>query len=593
MISYFKYTSDSAFTLNGIDYAGFFNVEEGVAYTERKKSATSEILVPKNTFISDFYLNKMEFDNQFNSITEASDITANVFDVLNKVEMKRLLSIINQNNLIVFKSLIVNNPQIINFTENDSHYYGLSSTIVDMRNDDLMLGKKNISHIDPFRYEIEWAFLEKIKYGALFVKSDQTFKYLCSTGFELYTLKGSFTDEGYIEYSVQELEFSEEVYGIDYDEFENKITIVVNGDLKVYDAINYIECDTLILVDSIKLGDVDSEILTWGTQKAYKNLIGKWGRRFYNLTEYSTEFIRFGNNYRTSIEGDNLTLRNKYSTDKIVDFNLESLGINQLLDVNIRVIDDCILILHKKSKKFHATFFDPLDIENSLSDQEIFEFNDSDNYRISFSTYDSNVFYLNSTKQSHTRMISNPTYPVGQMRENNLKYVKKETFKNYLQKFGDGVLKWNTETTDSNFFTNYMFDSITKSDKNYMFLLNSGRIYPIRQNILNSYLSSVSLDLVKTYDGIRCSDTSFGLFLNKTISYILKDILLLYTNATNSYLIGKNDVFLNKIQEITYDTNNLYMNGNETINILSLQRILTLLTDLQKQLVANLVVDDI
>ena len=588
MISYFKYTSDSAFTLNGIDYAGFFNVEEGVAYTERKKSATSEILVPKNTFISDFYLNKMEFDNQFNSITEASDITANVFDVLNKVEMERLLSIINQNNLIVFKSLIVNNPQIINFTENDSHYYGLSSTIVDMRNDDLMLGKKNISHIDPFRYEIEWAFLEKIKYGALFVKSDQTFKYLCSTGFELYTLKGSFTDEGYIEYSVQELEFSEEVYGIDYDEFENKITIVVLGDLKVYDAVNYIECDTLILVDSIKLGDVDSEILTWGTQKAYKNLIGKWGRAFYNILGYSTEFIRFGNNYRTSIEGDSLILRNKYSTDKIVEFDLKSLGIDQLLDVNIRVIDDCVLILHKKSEKFHVTFFDPLDIENSLFDREIFEFNDSDNYRISFSTYDSNVFYLNSTMQSHTRMISNPTYPVGQMRENNLKYVKKETFKNYLQKFGDGVLKWNTETTDSNFFTNYMFDSITKSDKNYMFLLNSGRIYPIRQNILNSYLSSVSLDLVKTYDGIRCSDTSFGLFLNKTISYILKDILTLYTKATNSYSIGKNDVFLNKIQEITYDTNNLYMNGNETINVLMLQRILTLLTDLQKQLVANL-----
>lgn len=592
MISYFKFTSGEAFTLNGADYSGFFHLEEGVAYTERKKSETSEQLTPKNTFISDFYLNKMEFDNQFDSITEVSDITANVFDVLNKVEMEKLLSIINQNNLIVFKSLIVNNPQIINFMENDSHYYGLSSTSIDMRNDDIMLGKKNISHIDPFRYEIEWAFLEKIKYGALFVKSDQTFKYLCSTGFELYTLKGSFTDEGYIEYSIQELEMPEEVYGIDYDEFENKITIVVNGDLKVYDAINYIECDTLILVDSIKLGDVDSEILTWGTQKAYKNLIGKWNRKFYNITEFFTEFIRFGNNYRTSIEGDNLTLRNKYSTDKIVDYNLKSLGIDQLLDVNIRVIDDYVAILYKKSEKFHITFFDPLDIENSLLDQEIFEFNDSDNYRISFSTYDSNVFYLNSTMQSHTRMISNPTYPVGQMRENNLKYVKKETFKNYLQKFGDGVLKWNTETTDSNFFTNYMFDSITKSDKNYMFLLNSGRIYPIRQNILNSYLSSVSLDLVKTYDGIRCSDTSFGLFLNKTISYILKDVLTLYTKATNSYSIGKNDVFLNKIQEITYDTNNLYMNGNETINVLMLQRILTLLTDLQKQLVANLTTMD-
>lgn len=589
MTSYFKFTSGEAFTLNSVDYSGFFHVEEGVAYTERKKSETSEQLTPKNTFISDFYLDKMEFDNQFDSIAEVFDITANVFDILNKVEIEKLLSIINQNNLIVFKSLIVKNPQIINFTENDSHYYGLSSTPVDMRNDDLMLGKKNISHIDPFRYEIEWTFLEKIKYGALFIKSDQTFKYLCSTGFELYTLKGSFTDEGYIEYSVQELEIPEEVYGIDYDEFENKITIVVLGDLKVYDAINYIECDTLVLVDSIKLGDVDSEILTWGTQKAYENLIGKWNRKFYNIPKFSTEFIRFGNNYRTSIEGGNLTLRNKYSTDKIVDFDLESLGIDELLDVNIRVIDDYVAILYKKSGKFRVTFFDPLDIENSLLDREIFEFNDSDNYRISFSTYDSNVFYLNSTVQSHTRMISNPTYPVGQMRENNLKYVKKETFKNYLQKFDNGVLKWNTESLDSNSFTNYMFDSVAKSDKNYMFLLNSGRIYPIRQNILNSYLSSVSLDLVKTYNGIRCSDPSFGLFLNKTISYILKDVLTLYTNASNSYSIGKNDVFLNKIQEITYDINNLYMNGNETINVLVLQRILTLLTDLQKQLIANLI----
>jgi hypothetical protein len=592
MISYFKFTSGEAFTLNGADYSGFFHVEEGVAYTERKKSETSEQLTPKNTFISDFYLNKMEFDNQFDSITETSDITANVFDVLNKVEMERLLSIINQNNLIVFKSLVVNNPQIINFTENDSHYYGLSSTIVDMRNDDLMSGKKNISHIDPFRYSLEWAFLEKIKYGALFVKSDQTFKYLCSTGFELYTLKGSFTDEGYIEYSVQELEFSEEVYGIDYDEFENKITIITLGDLLVYDSINYIECDTLVLVDSIKLGDVNSEIFKWSIEKKFKDLIGKWGRKFYNIPNFSTEFIRFGDNYRTSIENDALVLRNKYSTEKIIEFNLASLGIEELLSVNIRVIDDYVIILHQKSNIFHIMFFDPLDIEGTLRDTPISEFQNSDNYRVSFSNHDSNIFYLNSSAQCQTRVVSNPTYPTGQMRESNLKYVKKETWKNYIQKFGNGNLKWNTTSLDSNYYTNYMFDNIVKSDKNYVFLLNSGRIYPLRQNIPDSYLSSISLDLIKNYDGVKCADTSYGLFFNKTISYILKDILTLYTNATNSYSIGKNDVFLNKIQEITYDTNNLYMNGNESVNVLMMQRILTLLTDLQKQLVANLITVD-
>lgn len=592
MISYFKFTNGEAFTLNGFDYTGFFNVEDGVAYTERKKSATSEQLVPKNTFIADFYLNKMEFDNQFNFITNISDITANVFDVLNKVEMERLLSIINQNNLAVFKSLVVNNPQIINFTENDSHYYGLSSTPVDMRADDLMLGKKNESHIDPFRYSPEWAFLEKIKYGALFVKSDQTFKYLCSTGFDLYTLKGSFTDEGYIEYTSQELEMPQEIYGIDYDEFENKITIITLGDLLVYDSINFIECDTLVLVDSIKLGDVDSEILKWSTKKKFKDLIGKWGRKYYNIPNFSTEFIRFGNNYRTSLENDEIVLRNKYSTEKVIGFTLDSLNIDKMLDINIRVVDDYVVVLHEKNQKFNITFFDPLDMEGTLKNWVIEEFKNSNNYRAFFSNHDSNVFYLNSTAQCQTRMISNPTYPAGQMRESNLKYVKKETFKNYIQKFGNGNLKWNTLSLDSNYFTNYMFDSITKSDKNYMFLLNSGRIYPLRQNISESYSPSISLNLAKSYDGIRCSDTSFGLFFNKTISYILKDILTLYTNATNSYVISKNDVFLKKIQEITYDTNNLYINGNETVNILTLQRILTLLTGLQKQLITNLTTAD-
>jgi hypothetical protein len=281
-------------------------------------------------------------------------------------------------------------------------------------------------------------------------------------------------------------------------------------------------------------------------------------------------------------------LRNKYSTEKVIDFNLPLIGIDELLDVNIRVIDDYVIILHKKLDIFHITFFDPLDIGGTLKDFPIFEFQNSDNYRVSFSNHDSNIFYLNSTTQCQTRMVSKPTYPTGQMRENNLKYVKKETFRNYMQKLGNGNLKCNTLSLDSNYFTNYMFDSIIKADKNYMFLLNSGRIYPLRQNIPSAYSSSISLDLIKNYDGIRCSDTSFGLFFNKTISYILKDILTLYTNATNSYSIGKNDVFLNKIQEITYDTNNLYMNGNETVNVLMLQRVLTLLTDLQKQLVANL-----
>lgn len=591
MISYFKYTSGDAFELNGVPYYGFFNITNGEAYTERVKGPTSELLSPLNTFLSDFYLNKMEFDNQYENISDIQYVNANVFDVINKVELERLLKTINNNNLIVFKSLVINNPQIINFTANDSHYYGLSATPVDIRVDDIISSKKDASHIDPFSYSEDWKFLESVKYGALFVLANQSFKYLCTTGTDLITVVGSFENGGIIDYTTQNLPIPQEVYGIDYDEFENKISIIINDKIYIYDSINYIECGTLVLVDTIKLGDIESEILTWGTKKDFSKVIGKFGRKFYNINKNATEYMRFGGNYRTSIEGDKIVFWNKYSSDKIKELNLSSLGVDTVLNLDIRRFDDHVVMIYLKNKDFYVCHFDALDL-TTLKNYKIEGFGGGENVRISFSTYDSNVFYLNSEKECQTRLISNPTYPVGRMRENNLKYPQRKPFEKYYQKWGNGVLKWNSERKESNNYNNIFFDSITKSNNNYIFMLNVGRLYPLKQNIDNAYLTSISKDLQKYYNGVRCADNSFGLFFNKTMTYILKDILNLYTKATNSYSLSKDDIILSRIKEIDYDINNLYINGNETINVLTLQRILTLIIDIQKNLLANLTSSD-
>ena len=589
MTSYFKYTNGEAFTLNNVDYRGFFNIVDEKAYTGKNKTDLSEELSPKETYISNFYLEKMEFDNQYESIDDITPTYSNVFDVLNKTQLDSIFNKINKNNLIVFKSLTVNNPKIINFDENNSHYYSLSSSPLDEGGADTMFGKKYVSHSEHFSNFPEWEFLDRIKLGEFFIKSDQTFKYLCSTGTDLIIIKGSFEDENYIEYTIEDLEIPQEVYQIHYNENENKITIIINDEMKIYDAINFIECDKFILIDSIKLYDVESIILKWSLERKFSDTFGKFNKRFYNVNPNPTEFMKFGNNYRISLMNDMLYFWNKYDMNVIFNMEITKYNISNILSLDIRDVDDYVGILHKDESNFKVTFFDPLDVDNTIKTQIISEFDESDNYRMSFSKFDSNLWFLNSTTQGQTRLISNSSYPIGRFRDYNLKYFQKMAFGTTYQKFGDSIIKWNTNTSKANFYNNLMFMSSSKSNKNYIFLHNDGRLYPLAQDIKKYYEHSIDLNTVKYFNGMRCGDVSFGLFFNKNISSILKDILNLYTKATNSFMLNKSDVFLKKIDEISYEVDNLYMNGNESVNIVTTQRIFNLLTNLQKSLIANLI----
>ena len=51
-----------------------------------------------------------------------------------------------------------------------------------------------------------------------------------------------------------------------------------------------------------------------------------------------------------------------------------------------------------------------------------------------------------------------------------------------------------------------------------------------------------------------------------------------------SFTIEEYRSYISEIDDIAYDTHNLYLNGNETINVISLQRILNLIVDIQTKL---------
>jgi hypothetical protein len=584
MNNYFKHTNGEAFFLNGQDYIGFFHVIDGNAFTGKINNSNSEKLISKNNFISNFYLKKLEFDNQFKFIENTSPFFSNTFDIINKNEITNIFEQINYNNLIIFKSLVLQNPEIVNFDSNDCRFYGLSSSPIDMRNDDIMFTKSVISHIDPYRYSPEWQFLEEIKYSTFFVKSDQTFKYLCSTGFDIYIVKGSMESNSILEYIKIELNNNEELYNIDYDEIFNRILITVNDEIRAYKSENFIECDELVLIDIIKLGDLVTDDLTWDVDKEFSKTFSTYDSSTYNIDTNNSKSIRFGYNLRLNITDDNILFYNKYSKNLINVFKLSDYDISNILDVAMRNEDDFVCVLHTQNNENLITFFDPYNIEDSVKNYVISNLEKSDNYKLIFSKHDSNIFHINTEKQHQVRFISNPTHAAGQMKDFNLKYPDNVKFGDFFQKFGISVLKWNTKNLDSNNYVNIDSKIFSKKDKQYIILNNSGRLYCFKQNFSDTYYKAINLNVEKQYNDIKCSENSFGLFLNKNIANIIQDILTLYIKAKNSFIISENDVIMDIIKEVDYEFKNLYINGNETVNIISIQRIFTLLNDIQEKL---------
>lgn len=575
MISYFKYTNGEAFLLNKFPYTGFFTVIDGKAYTGKIKDDNSEELTPKKTFIADFYLKKMEFDNQYGDIEDINPPLGNVFDILDADNIRKFLTDIDNNNSIVFKSLVIANPQILNFDENECHFYGLSSTPA-YKPADAMYPKNVFAPIDPFSYFPEWEFLDNIVAGAFLVDSDQSFKYVCSTGYDLITISGSFTNKNILTYKFEDFKTDKEIFQIIYDEYDNKLLIVLEEELKVYDAENFIKCNVLLLIDSIKLENT----IRWNIKRKFKDADFKWDQKFFNVT--------FGNNFRVSVLNGVLVFWKKYSSTIVATINIkDKYNIKNVIGLDMRFEDDYMVLLHKDGSTFKVTFFDISDIDNTIKTTDITNLKGTKNYQVGFFPSDSNIFILSNDKEYQMRFISNPENAVAKMREKNLKYYN-PTWSKTFQFFKDSIFRWNSSKMESNSYNNYINTVISKNNKNYYLLHNSGRIYALKQNIENIYESAVDLNTEKTFDGLNCSNSSLGLLLNKIISSILKDILVLYNNSKNSYLIDIDEVFIQSIEEIAYDNNNLYINGNETFNIIPIQRILTLLIDLQKKLIAKI-----
>ena len=298
--------------------------------------------------------------------------------------------------------------------------------------------------------------------------------------------------------------------------------------------------------------------------------------------------MKYGDNIRTIIDGNILYLWNKKSSTLLGTVNLLEYNIENVSAIDIRDVDDFVIILYEKNGVYSIATFDPYSIADTFINYEISDL-DKDDYDITFSTHDSNIFFIKSIKNVETRFISNPSNTAGNFKKFNLRYPPDYLFKNTYHKFNNiPTIKWNTNRMNSNNFYNLVFSEITKGDKNYTLLHNSGRLYVLKQPIVSTRYTAIDNSIAKNFKNVTCGDYSFGIFFNKNLLNILKDVLTLFTKASNSFNFKKDDVLLNNIKAIDYDLDNLRINGNESINTTTMQRIFTSIIEIQQKLVANL-----
>ena len=570
MIDYFKYTNGDSFTLSGVDYSGLFTIYEGKAFTGKNYNTSSKLLSGKDTFLTNCFYNKFEFDRTVSvenkNILQLPKISPR--NIIDQNFIDTNLQALNFNNLVIYSKNIIANPNLFDFLnsveDQDSYFLGLSSGKNDIRNDDTKLSKSNNFpvQIDPF------SFIDKVPDvdvlddtvdSMVFIYDDKSFNYFTTTSTSSYTFSGTFATGGSL------LRLEEDVFEgaqrFSYDNNTDTLYALEKTEnpsipglfkfvLKLYDNSFVSECRVLKLVDQITLEDniIDDKV------SLGNNILG------YRYTEQDTVETDVNGNPIRRVHGRDrlaqqniikqpkIKLVNKY-TFELINNIVSSNPIEEILEFDIRDSDDSLLVLTSlegfDAEEFYIYHLDIDKISNTEGDYILpfnpkrltrykpeVEFNARDNVvTIFFSGNDSNIFIIDDEGAISSRFISNPENVAGFPSNKNLLYLEDMFFDDTLERFDKIQKKFNSNTLPSNNYNNLNF-LVGKNSTNLFYLLhNIGRIYLMEESKL-LYKSFVPLDLKNLYEQIISCESSLGISINSELQNIIKDTVNVFLNAS-------------------------------------------------------------
>ena len=356
MINYFKYTAGSAFTLDGVDYSGFVNIDDKKPLTGRVKNSFSVELSSKGNFLARSIIEKREFDNSPTAFTtnKVKKLEYSPRNVLSNDFLKKNFNILYENNLSLYSLGQVYNNSLLDTTsfKDDTvlgGFFGLSSTTTDDRDDDNKTFKNldTTYQIDPFKGADKLRFPDLFELDdtkkAYVETYDDGFVYTASTSSKTIAFSGSFTGE--IE-KIKNKSVQDDLINVKRLDVDRANGLIYSPSLEddglnytnIYDRDIYRACTRLKLVDKIKTSNF----------KVINNSIS------FGKTYKVVQVIDNDNNIKLEISPNT-------TSEILATIPISSLNNPEYVKVESRFTDDLLLIVTKSvstTQTYNAYFID-------------------------------------------------------------------------------------------------------------------------------------------------------------------------------------------------------------------------------------------
>lgn len=593
MISYFKYTDGSDFTLNGSSYSGLINVIDSTVYTGSVFNSNSRELSSTNTFLAKCFEENLNFN--FSSSTSLKDQIQQVSiyprTILTLDTLKETLDVLSKNNAIIFAAGVRFDNKFLNplyrsaanqsFTNCITSFTDTNLRPIKLPLSKLPVGFSGQSNIDGF--------------SGVFAPTSRKSSILLTDGLS-----------GFKYFNVRVPDIGERISGV-VTGLSNSISALMFGtgytvDAEfIHDYLHYNRHTGLLY----QTNDQDFSIFSIDYSAPIPRVFLQDKINISSFNTYNSVYnVTYGRNFRCSLVNTGTDIALEFyrlnDTELITIQSRTDLGFKTITNICQRFEDDLLVVVGTDSNDLPT--FATFDIEEIANGNNVplsyfsdttpinatfAECTDFDSDIIVFKKYNAQEFlevveYRSISAPSTPLAQYTPTFDTG-LRVNDIVSTMSTDLSADSTVLGTFYNNYDSYFIDISHSTSNAINTAIVTDSSFTVDTKTTYIYLLPKDLKQNYTDE--LDLTR--------NSSIGLTLNGALHKIIQDTLLVYYNFCQQIKFDRvNSPFLPTYTIATFlqsfNLDNLLLYSNESVNIGTINRLINSIIDIQTAIASEL-----
>lgn len=588
MISYFKYTDGSDFTLNGSSYSGLINVIDSTVYTGSVFNSNSRELSSTNTFLAKCFEENLNFN--FSSSTSLKDQIQQVSiyprTILTLDTLKETLDVLSKNNAIIFAAGVRLDNKFLNplyrsaanqsFTNCITSFTDTNLRPIKLPLSKLPVGFSEQSNINGF----DGVFAPTSRKSSILLTDGLSgFKYFNSVNLDSGMVTG-------LSNSISAL-----MFGTGYT-VDTEFT---------HDYLHYNRHTGLLY----QTNDQDFSIFSIDYSAPIPRVFLQDKINISALNNYTSVYnVTYGRNFRCSLVETGTDIAIEFyrlnDTELITIQSRTALGFKTITNICQRFEDDLLVVVGTDSNDLPT--FATFDIEEIANGNNVplSYFSDTTPINATFAEctdFDSDIIVfkkynaLDFLEAVEYRSISAPSTPLAQytptfdigLRVNDIVSTMSADLSADNTVVGTFYNNYDSYFIDLCHSTSNVINTAIVTDSSFTVDTKTAYTYLLPKDLKQNYTDE--LDLTR--------NSSIGLTLNGALHKIIQDTLLVYYNFCQQIKFDRvNSPFLPTYTIATFlqsfNLDNLLLYSNESVNIGTINRLINSIIDIQTAIASEL-----